>query len=205
MKRIFLAAAISIAAVSQASAAVVGGFVSSGSGSFVELDGNASFTVGKNNFNDNNLYAFNETQNFTLTNDLVVDLGVSPILAGTQVSSHYVFFDPKNFSRQTGFVDFDGIILGIATMTATLIATDALITNSITYLSPSLRGLEKRDNAEIDVANANRLLLDWRAGSPGDYIRVFTAANLVPVPVPASGLLVLFSLASFAGLRRFKR
>jgi hypothetical protein len=204
---ILLSAMLSLAA--PASAAVIGGAVTGGVGSFVELDGDATFSVGKNNFDTDALYAFNETQNFVLTDDLVLELGMSPLMAGTRVSSHYVFFDPLRLSEQQGYVDFDGDILGVATTTATLKATDALISNSVTYLSPKLRGLERRDSVEIDQNNANRLLLDWRAGSPGDYVRVFTAANLSAnlsvVPLPAGGALLLSGLVGFAGLRRFKR
>lgn len=203
---IILSALLALAA--PAHAAVIGGAVTGGVGSFEELDGNSSFSVGLNNFNDDALYAFNETQNFVLTDDLAVDLGISPLLAGTSVSSHYVFFDPRKLSNQQGYVDFDGEILGVATQTDTLSATDGLISNAITYLAPSLRGLESRDSVFVDDSDANRLRVDWRAGSPGDYVRVFTAANLnnlSVVPLPAGGALLLTGLLGFAGMRRFKR
>ena len=83
---------------------------------------------------------------------------------------------------------------------------------SVNYQSPRLRGLERRDSALVDSSDERRLLLDWRASSPGDYIRVFTLGTVVeeevptptPVPTPASGLALLTAFAAFSMLRRRK-
>ena len=108
-----------IGAAGMSQAAVIDGNVTSGGGSF-EMIGTAGLTVGQNNQESSNLFAFNEVQNFTLTSDLIPDIGGS-IAAGTKVSSHYVFFDPATLARrQKGFVLFDGPILGIITSTSSL-------------------------------------------------------------------------------------
>ena len=190
-------------AMNPASAAVVDGMVQQGSGSFVELDAAAGFTVGKNDFDTKALYAFNETQKFKLTADLNLDSGM--IKAGTVVSSHYVFFDPKRYTRQIGYVDFDGDILGIASSFDTLLATDVFGSDDVTYRSVSLRGLESPDTVAVDDTFSNRLNVDWKAGSPGDYVRVFTLAQVAVVPLPASGMLLLGGLAGAAGLRRLSK
>jgi len=89
-------------------------------------------TVGDDNFNDDDLYAFNEVQNIILPVAINVDnladgfggeiLG-GTLAAGTVVASHYVFFDPASLfffltSSQEGTVTFDSPILAILTSTA---------------------------------------------------------------------------------------
>ena len=117
--------------------------------------------------------------------------GAGTIAAGTSISSHYVFFDPNNSTSQIGTVLFDGAILGIITRTAQLLASDFLGNQpAVTYLNPALRGLESNDKAGVTqdlmamILNPNELTVNWRASTPGDYIRVITAAS--PVPVPAA-------------------
>ena len=79
---------------------VTGGSAYTGGGTFVILTPplTNSFgptnTVGNDNFQSLDLFGFNELQDVVLTSNLVVDVGSSPIPAGTAVSSHYVFFDP---------------------------------------------------------------------------------------------------------------
>jgi hypothetical protein len=222
MKRIFctVAAALVLSA-SSAAAAVVGGMVTAGSGSFFELDptlpgfgvGQPNLNVGNNTFQNNNLYAFNEDQNIILPSDITVDGGT--LTAGTVVASHYVFFDPRNFTGQQGYVDFDANIIGIATSTAQLSATDFLINNLVTYLNPGLRGLEGGDSAVVDGTIASRLLVNWQASTPGDYVRIFTAQSpsgpdprdpdpVDPVPLPA-GVFLLLSALGILGLKRFRK
>ena len=110
---------------------------------------------------------------------LKVDIGLKGLLIpkGTIVASHYVFFDPEFGTPQSGFIEFDATILGIATSTQTLQASDFLANTEVTYLNPILRGLEWEDNVWIDKENTFRLWINWAASSPGDYIRVFTAAS----------------------------
>lgn len=206
--------------VGMAPAAVVGGMVTSGSGSFVELDptlpgfgvGQATLEVGNDTFQNNNLYAFNEDQNIILPEALT--FGGTMLSAGTIVASHYVFFDPDGSTSQEGYVDFDADILAIAGSTTDLAATDFLLNNLVTYLNPTLRGLEAGDSATIDGSDSKRLLVDWVASTPGDYVRVFTARSasgpdprdpdtISPVPLPAGGALLLGALGLLGLKKRY--
>lgn len=215
MKKIIItlssAIAVFIGGLVPAQAAVIGGSVEIGSGNFEFL---SSFTgsVGRNNFNDLNLYAFDEAQGVDSgAGGIAVNLGSIP--ANTNVSSHYIFFDPRRSSRQVGWVDFDGEILGVATDLANLQASDPLFGNAgVNYLSPRLRGLERRrDTVTVGSGSeSNRIFVDWRASSPGDYIRVFTAAasatNQAGTPVPDGGSMAFLlggSLLGLAGIRRW--
>jgi hypothetical protein len=173
-----------------ANAVVIGGAITGGTafgaGSFIELtlpfnppNGNPN-EVGQNTFDTPDLFAFNEGQNLTLLAPLDVNIlaggGSGQLPTGTVLASHYVFFDPGPSTTQIGHVDFDSDILGIITSTALLAASDPLlINNNVIYLNPGARGLESGDSTVIDGGNANRVLVDWAASSPGDFVRVLTA------------------------------
>ena len=165
------------ALATQSSAFVLGGEVvrQNGFGKFVKLDTKKPFAVGFDTFDDDNLYAFDEDQNITLSEPIRVDIGGTDgvIKQGTVVASHYVFFDSLS-GVQYGYVDFDAPILGIAAFQASMGATDFLANNDVTYISTELRGLEEGDEVWIDQDDPNRLWLYWAGSSPGDYIRVFT-------------------------------
>ncbi|MDX2465499.1 MAG: PEP-CTERM sorting domain-containing protein [Porticoccus sp.] len=198
-----------------AKALIIGGssITEDNKGQFIELstpftESNPNNTVGQNNFNNANLYAFNEDQNIILPGQITVDIladGTPGFLnTNTVVASHYVFFDPKNAKRQTGFVDFDAPILAILIQTFTLSATDFLMNNNVNYLSPTLRGLESGDIVGIDDNLDYRLNIDWFAGTPGDYIRVLTAQSpdagdpRPPEGIPEPTTLLLLSLGLIA-------
>lgn len=197
-----------IAATGGAQASIVGGglFDSAAKtqgGVFVELDGSTGFTVGNDNFQDYNLYAFDEDQNISVTGTVNVNVGTAP-MAGDIVASHYVFYDAPGSSttRQKGYVDFDADIYGVATSTPNLAASDFLANTSVTYLNPSLRGLENGDTISIDPGNSKRLLVNWASATPGDYVRVFTRFSpSAEVPVPAAGLLLIGALGLLSRLR----
>ena len=168
-----------------ANAVIIGGVVTSGTGSFIELTlpfnppNGLPNEVGQNTFDLPDLFAFNEGQNLTLLAPLDVNIlaggGSGQLGTGTVVASHYVFFDPGPNTAQIGHVDFDADILGIITSTTLLALSDPLlINNNVIYLNPGLRGLEGGDSAIIDPGNANRVLVNWRASSPGDFVRVLT-------------------------------
>ncbi|ALG89509.1 MULTISPECIES: VPLPA-CTERM sorting domain-containing protein [Actibacterium] len=183
---------------SAADASVVGGTVTFGPGSFVELDSTVPMTIGQDNFDTPDLYALNELQDYTLGVDLVIDGGV--IGAGTKVSSHYVGFDPLFWSRQGGSVSFSGKILGVISTTDTLLASDFLGAPAVSYTAAWERGLEP--NWDKYSISDKTVSVSWWAISPGDYMRVITAAA---VPVPAGGLLLVGALGSLAAVRRRRK
>ena len=117
-----------------------------GRGEFTILNTETPFAVGEGNFNTDHLYAFNEDQNIVLDDLIRVDIGgvEGRKAAGTEVASHYVFFDSYS-GVHFGFVDFDAPILGIAAYQDTMGVTDFLANTSVTYIGANIRGLEKGD------------------------------------------------------------
>lgn len=195
--------------------AVTGGSASAAGGTFAKLTppltnpfGPAD-SVGNDTFQSPNLCGFDEAQNVLIgPGDLSVDVigggGSGTISSGTEVTSHYVFFDPGPSLSQVGFVDFDADILAVITSTGTLLASDYLGNSGVNYLNPSQRGLETGDSATIDATNPFRLDVSWTASSPGDYMRVLTG-NLPRAAVPESGstlLLLCCGIAVVSGFRR---
>jgi hypothetical protein len=132
-------------------------------------------SVGKNNFQSSNLYGFDEVQSIVLSAPLVVDVGSSPIPAGTAVASHYIFFDPARPQNIQGTVDFDSVVLGIITSKDNLNDSDFLANTGVNYVSSALRGLEGGD--VMTIVPPNQITFKATAGSPGDYVRVVTAAS----------------------------
>ena len=174
---------------------VTGGTAQAAGGTFVKLTvplsnpfGPAD-SVGDDNFQSPNLFGFDEDQNIFLTAPLTVDVGTSPIPAGTTVASHYVFFDPGPSEHIIGTVDFDSDILGIITSTPTLAASDFLAKTGVNYLNPGARGLEPGDSVTIN--GPKQILFDTFASSPGDYVRVLTEFSPTAAAVPEPGSLSL--------------
>lgn len=173
-------------------AAVTGGNVTTSGKIFQSIAPPAN--VGNNNQQNNNtLYAFDEKQSILLISDLTVNIspggGSAIIPAGTWVSSHYVFYDPSSsLAVIDGTVDFADEVLGIITDLAELNASDFLGSDTTSYNSPSLRGLEAVDSASI--SGTNQIAVHMEAGSPGDYVRVIT------LPEPTSALLLLPVMAA---------
>lgn len=199
----------STAGAAVVSGAVTGGGAYNSGGTFVKLQvpfdlSNPDNTVGNDNFNSENLFAFDEAQNIIIDREIQVDIGTKPIV-GDIVASHYVFFDSAVGQRQVGYIDFDADIYGIATSKATLAASDFLANTNVTYLNANERGLEYADYATIDPNNHRRLHIDWWAGTPGDYVRVFTmeSPDISAVPLPAS-LLMLGAALGLLPLARLR-
>lgn len=219
VKGLLLSTATAIFFVAQSNAAIIGGAVTGGTaktagGTFIELtapftESTPDNTVGNNNFQTPHLYAFDEDQNISIVSTVLVNIGTSPV-AGQIVASHYVFFDPAGGRTQKGYVDFDADIFGIITSDSLLGASDFLANSGVTYVSPTLRGLESGDVVAIDPGNASRLLVDWFAGTPGDYVRVLTMESPSALEPPAEfdvaepGVLFLFGFG-LAGLRSVRR
>lgn len=203
----------------QASATILNGSVTSGGGVFVNLsvpftESDPDNTVGNDTFQDLNLYGFDEGQNINILSDLDVEVladglggssGSGTIAAGTLVASHYIFFDPDGVANQEGTVTFDSDILGILTSTSSLLASDSLLNTGVTYLNPTLRGLESGDN--VSIIGLNMISVDWAAGTPGDYVRVLTAFSpgAPAVPVPAAVWLFGTALIGFVGMSRRRK
>ncbi|RSL15156.1 putative secreted protein with PEP-CTERM sorting signal [Edaphobacter aggregans] len=202
------------------SADIIGGVVTGGSaftagGTFVKLTVPLANpfgppnSVGNDNFQSPDLYGFDEDQNILLTAPLVVNVGASPIPAGTVVASHYIFFDPGPTQEVIGTVTFDSQVLGILTSTETLAASDFLAHTGVNYLNPTDRGLEAGDS--VTISGPDSILFDTVASSPGDYVRVLTAfspggAEAAAAPEPGSVALVGSGLVALAGmLRRTRR
>jgi PEP-CTERM motif len=193
---------------------VTGGTALTAGGMFVKLTVPLSNpfgpldSVGDDNFQSPDLYGFDEDQNILLAAPLAVDVGTSPIPAGTTVASHYVFFDPGPTQNIVGTVNFDSDVLAIITSTARLAASDFLANTGINYLNPGDRGLEAGDS--VTISGARQILFDTTASSPGDYVRVLTTFSpTAATPEPGSlallggGLVVLaFILRTVPGARR---
>jgi hypothetical protein len=144
-------------------------------------------SVGDNNFQSPNLFGFDEDQNIVLSNPLSVNVGPSPIAAGTTVASHYIFFDPGPTLSIQGTVDFDSAVLGIITSSVNLNASDFLANTGVNYLSPGNRGIEGGD--VMTISAPNQINFKATASTPGDYVRVLTAFSqgaFTPTAIPTA-------------------
>jgi hypothetical protein len=156
-------------------------------------------SVGNDTFQSPNLFGFDEDQNIVLPAPLVVDVGSSPLPAGTTVASHYIFFDPGPAQTVVGTVDFDANVLAILTSTTNLANSDFLANTGVNYLNPGLRGLEAGDS--VTISGPRQILFDTSASSPGDYVRVLTAFSpAANVPEPSTFIFVGLGLAGLEAL-----
>jgi hypothetical protein len=196
MKEALAITAILISAVSIGDATIISGTVTGGTaqtagGVFVKLSVpllnpfGAPDSVGDDNFQSPNLFGFDEDQNILLGAPLSVDVGASPIPAGTTVASHYIFFDPGPTEQVIGTVNFDSAVLAIITSTGLLAASDILANTGVNYLNPGNRGLEAGDS--VTISGTRQILFDTVASSPGDYVRVLTAFSPAAAAAPEPG------------------
>lgn len=190
------------------SGAITGGSVF-GSGSVVTLGAaDTPFSVGFDNFNTNNLYVFNEVQDFALLSDLTVALnGTQVTLAmGTLVRSHLIAFDPLLEQTVRATLTFDSTILGVARTDAQLAASNYLGLPGVTYTMPAGVGLEPG----LDILSFSSDSLGMRLGgaSPGDVLRVLTVGTLAPsaaVPEPSTWVMMLLGFGAVGTMLRRRR
>ena len=171
------------------------------------------------NPNNGLLLAWDEVQNFTLTQDLVVDRvfdvnasfiqdiggGQFIIKAGTIVSSHYLQWDPGNGSdgRVNATIELDSQAFAFITSDQALFNSDFLGLPGLDYADFGLRGLEGGDTTDFNGPDVD---ISWAASSPGDWTRLITAFSPggTPSGIPEPGTLLMLSICLLYLARRVR-
>jgi hypothetical protein len=203
LRNMVVGAALAVAAIAApAQAVIVSGTLSGGNaltldhGSFVVINGG---TVGLNAFNTANTYGLNEAQKLVLASSVAVDLGASPIAAGTYVSSHLILVDPARIGSTTtsvGSVTFGARILGLIFVRDRLVSTNAVFNNGSTTYG-TMQGTEGADTFSYSGKTFNYSFFNGAATT--DMVRVITA---VPEPQTWAMLVVGFGLVGVSARRR---
>ncbi|WP_375186437.1 VPLPA-CTERM sorting domain-containing protein [Pseudooceanicola sp.] len=171
------------------------------------------------NPNDRTLLAWNEKQNFVLTErlrvDRVFDTNASFVSSagggdyflevGTIVSSHYIQWDNdgSGSDRIQTTIGLDSQIFAFITADQNLFDSDYLGLPGLDYADFNLRGLE---NSDTTIFNGSDVDIDWTASSPGDWTRLITAYSpSAEVPVPAALPLLLGAFGALGAMRRRRR
>ena len=154
--------------------------------------------------NDGLLLAWDELQNYTLTQDLLVDrvfdtntaiIGATNngsyfIKAGTVVSSHYLQWDPGMTAGQlssatvSAQIQLDSQVFAFITADQNLFDSDYLGLPNIDYNDFGSRELEDVDTTYFDGTNVD---INWTADSAGHWTRLITAFS------PSADLITAFS------------
>lgn len=170
------------------------------------------------NTDTDTLSAWNEVQNFTLTQNLYVDRVFDPasdivgmdsqgtfLKPGTVVSSHYVQWDPSGTKRVTATINTDSEIFAFIYTDNNLFTSDEFLGRpGIDYNDFTFRGLEDFNNDTI-FFNGLSTDISWLASNPGDWARMITAFSpAAVVPVPAAVWLFGTALLGLFGISRRK-
>ncbi|MEQ1806567.1 MAG: PEP-CTERM sorting domain-containing protein [Burkholderiaceae bacterium] len=118
------------------------------------------------------------------------------------VQSWYIFFDPSCVAVVDANITFSGGILGIDRTSKDLgLSTKAFGSNDTVYGMQRHTGLENRDSKNTYVlgTDASTLHIHWKAGDPGDHIRVYTVAH---APEPGTYALMLAGLGVLGAVAR---
>ena len=117
------------------------------------------------------------------------------------VQSWYIFFDPSCVAVIDANITFSGGILGIDRTSKELgLSTKAFGSNDAVYGMQRHTGLENRDSNNTYYKD-NVLHIHWKAGDPGDHIRVYTVAH-TPEPSTYALMLAGLGILGFAARRR---
>ncbi len=186
LRRRSLAAAVLVALFASISHADVTGGEMTGGSSF---DNGGEFQIvpapavlDNNQYDDDNVRAFDEVQDLALIQSLILDqvaagLSSNVLGAGSVVSSHYVIYDPSSSRTVIGTVTFDQPVLGVITSNIRFNDTDGLLGNAGTDYAIGSQGLENPDTVAI---SGNTIEFSLSTSSPGDAIRVVTGIDPVP-------------------------
>jgi hypothetical protein len=164
------------------------------------------------------IHGWNEVQNYTLPANLAVNIttlgtfnstaSLTPgfIPAGTVINSHVFFYDPAIGGSTVAAFQFDTPILGVIVDDGTppdlLLTSDFLIPGTMPSVNIptthfAARGIELGINIDHLNVSATGVQLFLSAGSPGDQLRVITAA-----PEPNAAALLAVGATLIATRRR---
>lgn len=178
----------------QAAMVTVAGPASS-AGTLAEIIAAPALAQNSNAFNSGQ-QGFNERKNVLLPGVLGVDNNAQianggTIAAGTRVDSHMIFLNKQDgvsgtLTHNNVEWTFDGTILGVMSdIDGNLETASTPILGAIgtIYESPfRARGMEGADSYSVA---GNILTVNMLVTQPGDWIRVVTATQVVPVPAAA--------------------
>jgi hypothetical protein len=170
--------------------------------------------------NTDKLSAWDEVQNFELTEKLYVDsvfnsgdpivgmdLGGTFLKAGTIVSSHYVEWDPSGTKRVEATITTDSEIFAFIFTDNNLFTSDEFLgLPGLDYNDFAFRGMEA--GQDTIAYNGNSADINWSASNPGDWARMITAfspGGISPVPVPAAVWLFGTALIGLVGFSKRKK
>lgn len=166
---------------------------------------------------DQDIRVFDESQNFTLGDDLYVNhlvtgggtfyseafLSDGYIPQGTGVNSHLVHFDPTEGKRLSGSITFSERIIGVIISNGDNELENSDFLGASNFSDENSRGLGLgwwwHDNFTISD-DLKELTVSLYASTVMDEVRVITA-----VPIPGTVWLLGFGIMGLVGIRRRMR